>query len=122
MQCGEKEKGKLRLGNKVMGEEYRKGHHEPTLWGKSRDICYYCDCALTFDGTRMRTIDHIRAQCRRGTNDNTNKVYACAKCNGWKGPRSLNTWRKRVQESNDPEAAKIVDNIDLLLELMALYQ
>lgn len=49
------------------------------------DKCFYCTRSFMGDRRRLRTIDHLKPLSRGGTNELSNLVLACSKCNGTKG-------------------------------------
>lgn len=55
--------------------------------------CYYCSALFGRRNTATaRTIDHKTPQCRGGTDDLENLVYACRKCNNEKGNMTLSEY------------------------------
>ena len=56
----------------MMGSDVR------ALWEDQAGLCWYCKKHVP---SRQGTVDHVVAKARGGTNDRTNKVMACAKCN-----------------------------------------
>lgn len=59
------------------------------LWEREGQRCWYCDRKtklLCGDTNSLRaTNDHLIPRCRGGTNDETNQVSACRRCNELKG-------------------------------------
>ncbi len=51
--------------------------------------CCYCSAAVEDDATL--TLDHLRAYANGGSNDATNLITCCHRCNSARGKRS---WRK----------------------------
>jgi 5-methylcytosine-specific restriction endonuclease McrA len=52
------------------------------IHARERSVCFYCLRGLT---ARVRCLDHVVPQVRRGSNSYRNLVSACAECNSQKG-------------------------------------
>lgn len=59
--------------------------------------CMYCGRAAE-DGTISLTLDHVTACELGGTNEPTNLVTCCNRCNSAKGDHSMRVWLKRLRE------------------------
>ncbi len=59
------------------------------LWEREHGRCWYCDRDTILhcgdSNLRRATNDHIIPLCRGGTNDETNQVSCCRRCNEAKG-------------------------------------
>jgi len=54
--------------------------------------CYYC-----FEPLNEGTLDHVKPQCKGGTDDKQNLVVACQPCNLAKGSMSKSQFRKFIK-------------------------
>lgn len=54
-----------------------------------REPCVYCGKSPDIENPEQRTIDHIVAKRKGGTNDWSNKAPSCQTCNLYKGTRSM---------------------------------
>jgi 5-methylcytosine-specific restriction endonuclease McrA len=52
------------------------------IHARERSVCFYCLRRLT---ARVRCLDHVVPQVRRGSNSYRNIVSSCAECNALKG-------------------------------------
>lgn len=90
------------------------------LRDKQGDKCYYCGCAFAPDNYSS-TIDHVKPKIEGGTNDISNLVAACIRCNYHKGSLSEAEFRLILNLSTYDEHHKrlIFDSVarDLWLEL-----
>jgi len=65
------------------------------LWAMTEGRCWYCGEEAT--GSNLRSIDHVIPRGEPGsTEDESNLVGACMRCNGWKGTYDLETFRQRM--------------------------
>jgi hypothetical protein len=59
------------------------------IWERDDKKCWYCGRPTVMHGDvknpRLATIDHLIPRARGGTNDDTNVVSACKRCNELKG-------------------------------------
>jgi hypothetical protein len=73
--------------------------------------CSWCGSAIE-DGARL-TLDHCKPRSKGGSNDPTNLVTSCFKCNSSRGNRSLSAFAKAVAlyVDHDQTAAGILAHI-----------
>jgi len=68
--------------------------------------CEYCGVSEENVGGEL-TIDHFKPQSQNGSDDLTNLVYCCPRCNLYKGdfwtdePDAVQLWNPRTQDFND---------------------
>lgn len=68
-----------RLNRRIKGCKRLKPSEVLAVKEKAGGICYYCDCANPTD------VEHMLPVCRGGTNDLSNLVMSCHRCNARKG-------------------------------------
>ena len=69
---------------------------------KSKGHCWYCGYKFEDVGHFINQhIDHQIPKSRGGTNDISNLVHACAKCNKSKGAKNLEEYRAYVINKNN---------------------
>jgi HNH endonuclease len=67
--------------------------------------CEYCG-VTEIDGGGQMTVDHYQPRAQNGNDDLTNLVYACFRCNGYKGdywpttPSEAVVWNPRLEPAN----------------------
>ena len=61
--------------------------------------CVYCEDAIE-DGAIL-TLDHLKPCVRNGSNESTNLVTACKRCNSARGARAVRTFCRSVAEYLD---------------------
>ena len=74
------------------------------IWDKSNGKCWYCGCDLSVSKWQA---DHVIPECsiwrdredRNYINSIKNMVPACRDCNIGKGPRSIEEFRARIEET-----------------------
>ena len=83
---------------------------------KSFKTCAYC--GGDFAPRNTRTIDHIKAKINGGTNDISNKITVCAKCNRVKSGYSLKDYIQKhptvetfLKQSVADHAGQIYDGV-----------
>jgi 5-methylcytosine-specific restriction endonuclease McrA len=86
-------KAKSRTGLKVKGshtfEEWQ------TLVERNEHKCFYCGVVTTSEeGKRKLTRDHLIPLSKGGTDDISNVVPSCKSCNGSKGDKTLEEWKR----------------------------
>lgn len=68
----------------------------PSRWGKIRRVVLERDSFLcAYCGRTADTVDHIVPQVRGGSDDTSNLVAACRRCNSSKCAKPLDMWRAR---------------------------
>lgn len=85
---------------------------------ESDESCYYCTRHRSYAGKLTR--DHIIPKSRGGRGKKNNVVWACSRCNGWKGSKFLHEWldeieTKKVTPGGYAQAATIMSNIKTLI-------
>lgn len=68
-------------------------HKRLAIYLRDGLACCYCgstDCQLT--------LDHLKPHCKNGTNEATNLVTCCLKCNSSRGNRSYSSFANKVAE------------------------
>lgn len=71
-------------------------------------LCAYC-------GGLAKTVDHVIPIDRGGTNDKSNLVAACNKCNSLKGTKTLKEWGRDYHKSFDISVLlKCQENVNVL--------
>lgn len=61
---------------------------------KQDNRCYYC-----FEPMKEGTLDHVKPQCKGGTDSDDNLVVACRPCNLAKGAMSKGQFKKFIKTS-----------------------
>jgi len=67
--------------------------------------CAYCGHAAE-EGAQL-TLDHLKPHSKGGSNDETNLVTCCGKCNSSRGNRSVRGFCRAVAEYTESDAAAI---------------
>ena len=62
-------------------------------------VCVYCGAAVE-DGVQL-SLDHLKPHSKGGSNDATNLVTCCSKCNSARGDRPVATFARAVAEYLD---------------------
>jgi hypothetical protein len=80
------------------------------VWEKTRGLCWYCGKAVVTEDPSWLdapNIDHVHPVTAGGTDDLENLVLACFRCNGYKGPMTLQQFRQKCADlyAADLEAA-----------------
>lgn len=65
-----------------------------TIGSKSKGKCWYCGDGFSHV---KRTLDHVVPRSKGGSNDLSNLVFACQRCNSDKGSMSLEIYRYHSQ-------------------------
>lgn len=95
------------------------------LAGFYGDCCYYCQRQFFGFGKRQRTIDHLTPLSRAGTNELSNLVLACSRCNHLKGDMTWlefiasERYGERRQSAMTEENRKVRPRIEVLTRLDA---
>lgn len=64
--------------------------------------CVYCDAGV--ENCERLTLDHLKPHSRGGSNDPTNLVTCCVRCNSSRGVRSVTAFCKAVAEYRGDES------------------
>ena len=78
------------------------------LFKKSFKTCAYC--GGDFAPRNTRTIDHIRAKINGGSNEITNKITVCAKCNREKSGDSLRDYIEKHPKVEEYLKQSVIDH------------
>ena len=78
-----------------------------------RDGMACCYCGATIEDGAMLTVDHVRPHSLGGSNETTNLVTACRRCNSARGNRSISDFAEAVAAylNHGTRAADIVRHI-----------
>ena len=99
------------MGNTKPARKRNQGSHwirpEKRLAIYLRDglACAYCGATIE-DGARL-TLDHLRPVSRGGSNEASNLVTCCCKCNSSRGNRPVAAFTRAVAEYVDADAKEI---------------
>jgi 5-methylcytosine-specific restriction endonuclease McrA len=74
--------------------------------------CVYCDRSLKRVNPRQRTLDHIIPVAMGGSNNETNLITCCKKCNDRKQDRHIQDFCKRNKPAIERVLLVIVKPID----------
>ena len=78
--------------------------------------CFYCLRRLT---ARMRCVDHVVPQVRRGSNSYRNLVSSCAECNALKGETSAEDFLRGLYRDGRLTASELTGRLSALKALAA---
>ena len=81
-----------------------KRKHRGSLWIRQerrlaiylRDGLACCYCGSSLEDGALLTLDHVLPRSKNGTDDTSNLVTACEKCNSVRGNRSVEEWAHAV--------------------------
>lgn len=77
------------------------------IYLRDQFTCVYCNANLANQPARLRSLDHVIPVVDGGTNEHTNLVTACKKCNDSKGAKSGFLFIS-LQYDNTPEGLALV--------------
>ena len=77
-----------------------------------RDGLACCYCGATLEDGAELSLDHIRPYSHHGTNEASNLVTCCKRCNSARGNRPLATFARAVAEYLEADAEDIVKHIN----------
>lgn len=74
------------------------------VWNVTQGRCWFCGVELIYGlkGTppEQYTVDHLQPQRLGGTHDGANLVPACRQCNGMKGMKTLEEFRRYLERKS----------------------
>jgi hypothetical protein len=86
------------------------------IHARERSVCFYCLRRLT---ARVRCLDHVVPQVRRGSNSYRNLVSSCAECNSQKGETAAEDFLRLLYRDGRLKAAELTGRLRALEELAA---
>jgi len=72
--------------------------------------CAYCGSSVE-EGTQL-TLDHIKPYSKGGSNDPSNLVTCCQKCNSARGNRAMKPFAEAVAKYIDTPAAEVLKHVN----------
>lgn len=82
------------------------------LWEKTGGHCAYC--GRLFASPLEMTVDHVIPKSRGGSNDKSNRLPACQRCNIAKGARPLSALRSLLARQRDGQPHFTVEQMAYL--------
>ena len=83
-------------GNNGQGQKWIRNERRVALYLRDGLACCYCGATLE-DGTVL-TLDHLQPRSQGGSNDSTNLVTACMRCNSARADRDWQTFAAKVAD------------------------
>ena len=80
--------------NAYQGSKWCRREKRLALYLRDGLACVWCGQAVE-DGAQL-TLDHITPHCHGGTNDATNLITACKRCNSSRAARGIETFAEAV--------------------------
>jgi Zn-finger protein len=80
------------------------------IFFKTDGNCAYCGCSL--DPFRNWEIEHVIPKSRGGTDDASNLVPACRRCNSIKSARSLDEFREHLNDIAIEHLDRVINQIE----------
>ena len=78
------------------------------IHARERSVCFYCLRRLT---VRMRCLDHVVPQVRRGGNSYRNLVSCCAECNALKGETLAESFLRSLYRDGRLTAPELAERL-----------
>lgn len=79
--------------SKKAGRAMFKAFERSKVFDKYESHCAYCGQRIAFDKFQ---VDHLKPKMRGGTDDISNLMPACARCNRWKATYSIEEFREEI--------------------------
>lgn len=93
------------------GSKWIRPEKRLAIYARDGFCCAYCGASVE-DGAQL-TIDHVRPASKGGSNNATNLVCCCSKCNSSRGNRSVAVFARAVAQylNHDATADEIIRHI-----------
>ncbi len=86
------------------------------IHARERSTCFYCLRRLT---ARVRCLDHVVPQVRRGSNSYCNIVSSCAECNALKGETPAESFLRLLYRDGRLTASELTGRLRAVKALAA---